>query len=246
MRRGFISKRNLPAKVVSKIKIVENTLHVGGVASLTTLDYPGYLAMVIFLGGCPWRCVYCHNRHLQSLDSSESLPWEDILHLLKTREGFVEAVVFSGGEPLMQPHLAEAIKDVKKMQFKVGLHTAGIFPERMPDVLSLVDWVGFDVKYEFENYQYITNVSNSGVAARKSLDLLIASGVNFEARMTLHESMETSIIVKVLKEIAALGVKTVALQKYRDKNENVVEHPIFSDKLLLEDISKYFENFCVR
>jgi hypothetical protein len=64
--------------------------------------------------------------------------------------------------------------------------------------------------------------------------------------MTLYEKINTSAIVGILKEISALGVKTVVLQKCRDRSENIVEHPIFSDKLLLEDISKYFNNFYIR
>ncbi|MDR0632355.1 MAG: anaerobic ribonucleoside-triphosphate reductase activating protein [Holosporaceae bacterium] len=222
------------------------SLFVGGIVSLSTIDYPGHLATVIFFQGCPWRCGYCHNRHLQSISPEEALPWDDILNLLKIRQGFVEAAVFSGGEPLMQTCLVEAIRDVKDMGFKIGLHTSGAFPDRFARVLPFVDWVGFDIKHAFERYQDVTCVTNSGVLARESLDLLIASGVDFEVRMTLYEKVDVPAVVGVLKGISALGVKTVALQKCRDKNENIVEHPIFSDKLLLEDISKYFNNFSIR
>ncbi|MDR2158366.1 MAG: anaerobic ribonucleoside-triphosphate reductase activating protein [Holosporaceae bacterium] len=225
---------------------MEKSLFVGGVVSLTTIDYPGHLSTVIFLQGCPWRCTYCHNRHLQSILPTESLPWEDILNLLAIRKGFVEAVVFSGGEPLMQERLVDAIGDVRSMGFKVGLHTAGPFPNVLAKVLHCVDWVGFDVKYTFENYSQITNIQDSGAAAKESLKLLVESGIAFEARITVHESMNIPSIVEILKELSSLGVKTVALQKCRDKCENVVEHAIFSDKLLLEDMSKYFDNFYIR
>jgi pyruvate formate lyase activating enzyme len=183
---------------------------------------------------------------LQSVLPEESLPWEDILNMLKTREKLVEAVVFSGGEPLLQEGLPEAILDVRNMGFKVGLHTSGAFPDRLARILHSLDWVGFDIKHRFEDYQEVTNIRNSGALARESLGLLVASGVDFEVRMTLYEKIETAAVVDVLKEIAAIGVKTVALQKCRDKNENIVEHAIFSDKLLLEDISKRFDNFYVR
>jgi pyruvate formate lyase activating enzyme len=222
------------------------SLFVGGIVSLSMTDYPGHLSTVIFMQGCLWRCVYCHNRHLQSVMQDESLPWEDILYLLKTREGLVEAVVFSGGEPLLQESLPSAIADVRRMGFKVGLHTSGAFPDRLAKILHSLDWVGFDVKHRFENYREITNVGNSGFLACESLKLLISSGTDFEVRITLYEKIETSAVADILKNISALGVRTVALQKCRDRNENVVEHPIFSDKLLLEDMSKYFENFYIR
>jgi pyruvate formate lyase activating enzyme len=225
---------------------VDRPIFVGGIVSLTMIDYPGHLATVIFTQGCSWRCVYCHNRHLQSVLPEESLPWEDILNMLQTRKKLVEAVVFSGGEPLMQEGLLEAILDVRKMGFKIGLHTSGAFPDRFAKVLPFLDWVGFDVKHRFEDYQEITNIRNSGTLARESLNSLIASGVDFEVRVTVYEKIDVSAVVDVLKEIAAIGVKTVALQKCRDKNENIVEHPIFSDKLLLENMSKYFDSFYVR
>ena len=222
-------------------------LLVGGIVSLTTVDYPGHLASVIFLQGCPWRCVYCHNPHLQAMLPAESLPWEDVLALLDTRKEFVEAVVFSGGEPLAQgDNLIPAINDVKALGYKVGLHTSGVYPERLSRILHLLDWVGFDVKHAFKDYAQITNVPGSGDAALESLKMLIASNVDFEVRMTLYEKIPADVIVDTLKDIALMGVKTVALQKCRDANENVVEHPIFSDKLLLENLSKYFDNFYIR
>ena len=225
---------------------MDKALLVGGVVSLSTVDYPDYISSVIFLQGCGWRCKYCHNQHLQPIELSHSLPWEDILELLRSRRGFVDAVVFSGGEPLIQEALPNAIMEVKSMGFMIGLHTAGAVPEMLAKVAPMTDWIGFDVKNDFKDYELITGVPNSGKTALESLKLLVALNVNFEVRITMYKTLETSVIVDLLKELSSMGVKTVALQKCRDIEEIVVEHPIFSDKILLEDISKYFENFFVR
>jgi pyruvate formate lyase activating enzyme len=225
---------------------MDKTLFVGGLVSITTVDYPDHIASVVFLQGCPWRCKYCHNSHLQSILPSESLPWEDVLNVLKSRKGFVEAVVFSGGEPLIQEVLLDAIRDVKDMGFLVGLHTSGSIPSRLAQVISSVDWLGFDIKHGFKDYYTITNVEDSGDLAYESLKIAIASNVDLEVRITMFESIDISTVVDTLKEIASIGVKKVVLQKCRDKNENVVEHPIFSDKLLLEDVSQYFDSFFIR
>jgi anaerobic ribonucleoside-triphosphate reductase activating protein len=222
------------------------TLFVGGVVPLTTVDYPGHISAVIFLQGCPWRCVYCHNKHLQSILPSESLPWEDVLNLLKSRENFIEAVVFSGGEPLAQPMLPGAIADVKKMGFQVGLHTSGAIPEILARVIANVNWIGFDVKHLFEKYLDITGVDGSGELARESLRIVIESNVDFEVRITVCESIDTSVIIDMLKEISSMGVRNAVLQKCRDAEGVVVEHPIFSDGLLLENMSKYFDSFYIR
>jgi anaerobic ribonucleoside-triphosphate reductase activating protein len=220
---------------------------VGGIVSVSTIDYPGCVSSVIFFQGCPWRCKYCHNQHLQSILPSESLPWEDILNLLKSRVGFIEAVVLSGGEPLAQPCLLEAIKDIRKLGFLVGLHTAGYSPKELAKVIQYIDWIGFDVKHDFKHYDLITGIPNCGESAYKSLRIaLAAKNVDLEVRITLHESIETSSLLNILKKISSMGVKTVALQKCRNKEDIIVEHPIFSDKLLLEDMSRYFDNFIIR
>jgi anaerobic ribonucleoside-triphosphate reductase activating protein len=225
---------------------MDKPLFVGGVVSVSTIDYPGYISAVVFLQGCPWRCSYCHNQHLQTILQSESLPWEDVINLLKSRVNFVEAVVFSGGEPLAQEALLDAILDVKDLGFLVGLHTAGAVPRMLAKTLPCLDWIGFDVKHDFKNYHLITNVNDSGSLAYESLQMAIASNVDLEVRMTMDESIETSSAIDVMKELASMGVKTIVLQKCRNKDEIIVEHPIFSDKLLLEDISGYFDNFFIR
>ena len=225
---------------------MNKALLVGGVVSLSTVDYPDYISSVIFLQGCGWRCKYCHNQHLQPIELSQSLPWEDILELLRSRRGFVDAVVFSGGEPLIQEALPDAIMEVKNMGFMIGLHTAGAVPEMLAKVAPMTNWIGFDVKNDFKDYELITGVPNSGKTALESLKLLVALNVNFEVRITMYKTLEISVIVDLLKELSSMGVKTVALQKCRDIEEIIVEHPIFSDRILLEDISKYFENFFVR
>lgn len=212
----------------------------------TTVDYPGYISAVVFLQGCPWQCVYCHNRHLQSILPSESLPWEDVLKLLELRAGFLEAVVFSGGEPLVQEMLPQAIADVKRIGLLVGLHTAGANPKMLARVIRSVNWIGFDVKHAFDDYHLITNVKDSGKLALESLSMVIESDVDFEVRITVHESIETDSLLDTLKVLSGMGVKTVALQKCRDKDEFVVEHPVFSDRLLLEEVSKYFDGFYIR
>ena len=223
-----------------------DSLVVGGIVPLTTIDYPNHLATVIFLQGCPWRCIYCHNVHLQSGIPSDSLPWEEVMNLLRSRKGFIDGVVFSGGEPLVQSGLVAAIKEVKSLGVDVGMHTSGALPERFAQVVTQLDWVGFDVKNLFSEYQTITMVPGSGESALESLKILLASRVDFEVRMTVHPLMSVDAIAETMREVSALGVKNAALQKCRDENENPVEHPIFSDKILLEEIAKYFENFFIR
>ena len=103
-------------------------LSVGGLTPLTTIDYPDNLSAVVFCQGCPLRCRYCHNAELLPRRGATHIAWRDILYFLRQRQGLLDAVVFSGGEPTQQRGLADAIDEVRALGFKIGLHTAGIYP----------------------------------------------------------------------------------------------------------------------
>ena len=103
-------------------------LRVGGLVPLTTLDYPGLLACVLFCQGCAWRCRYCHNPQLIPARGEAQIRWEDILTFLQRRQGLLQAVVFSGGEATLQAALPGAMAGVREMGFHAGLHSAGIQP----------------------------------------------------------------------------------------------------------------------
>jgi pyruvate formate lyase activating enzyme len=160
-------------------------LKVGGLTPCTTIDYPGELAAVIFCQGCPWRCCYCHNRHLLAEEGERAIPWHAVLRFLQRRRGLLDAVVFSGGEPTLQTDLVKAARTMKKMGFKVGLHTSGAFPETLRSVLPLLDWIGMDIKAPFAEYARITGVPGSGALARMSAERVRASGVAHQFRSTL-------------------------------------------------------------
>lgn len=226
--------------------MTNQNLFIGGIVSLTTVDFPGHLAAVVFFQGCPWRCLYCHNPHLQTILPSESLPWEDVLNLLRIRKDFLDGVVFSGGEPLAQIGLADAAKDIKDLGFSLGLHTGGADPNRFAEVINLFDWVGFDVKQTFPKYPKITGSGSSGELALSSLKILLESGVNYETRLTVDPSITIEDILELSKTLSEMGVKEFVLQKCRDKNHKPLEHPIFSDKLHIDEISKCFDKFLVR
>ena len=160
-------------------------LKIAGLTPFTTIDYPDHLAAVLFCRGCPWRCGYCHNRSLLGEDGAGDLCWDKVLGFLESRRGLLDAVVFSGGEPTLQPDLKQAVQSVREKGFLVGLHTAGAFPERLKELLPFLDWVGMDLKAPFHEYERITGVSGSGDAARQSAMLIRESGVAHHFRTTL-------------------------------------------------------------
>lgn len=193
-----------------------NNLRVGGLQPFTTLDYPGELAAVVFCQGCPWRCRYCQNGHLLPSRGERLIPWPDIIDFLRQRKGLLDAVVLSGGEPTLQPALPPAIQQIKALGFKVGLHTAGCYPEWLARALPLLDWVGLDIKALPQDYPLLTGVPGSGEKAWRSLGLLLASGIDHEVRITVHETLlPTDRLADLILSLSQMKVRRLALQECR-------------------------------
>ena len=192
------------------------TLRVRGLVPLTTLDYPGLLACVLFCQGCAWRCRYCHNPELIRCGGPTEWSWNQVLDFLRQRQGLLQAVVFSGGEATLQKALPGAMRAVRELGFKVGLHSAGIKPASFGRALAQCDWVGFDVKALEEEVALITGVSASGQANWRSLELLLESGVDYECRTTVHWNLSDCRRLQRLGErLAGLGVRRFAVQLAR-------------------------------
>ena len=228
-----------------------NPVTVAGITPLTTIDYPGELSAVIFLQGCPWRCGYCQNSDLIPRKTDHDIPWSKLITLLDKRKGLLDAVVFSGGEPTLQSGLPVAIQQVKSMGFKIGLHTAGPYPERLRKVLPLVDWVGFDIKSSIADYDKITGVQNSGERAWQSARLLLDSGVDHEFRTTVHADMlSKQQLLNLTNQLSKLGVERYAIQacvtkNCLDENRRQVLTSKPEDDFIL-NLGKSFSNFTYR
>ena len=190
-------------------------LEIGGLTPLTTIDFPGRLAAVVFCQGCPWRCGYCQNAHLIPPSAEKRVPWADVLAFLERRRGLLEGVVFSGGEPTLQAGLPEALRQVRDLGFATGLHTAGPSPERLAALLPLLDWVGLDVKAEAPAYPALTGGGPaSGQRAWESLRRVLASGVACEVRTTVHPVLLSEAdLLSLASTLAEAGVTDYALQE---------------------------------
>ena len=192
---------------------------VGGLTPLSTVDWPGELAAVVFCQGCAWNCPYCHNAALRPfvLDGGTGeRPWAEVPAWLKTRQGLLDAVVFSGGEPLLQPGLSEAMSEVRALGFQVGLHTSGMDPAALARVLPLTDWIGLDMKAPRTAYGRITGMPGSADSAWASLDLVRASGVAFELRTTWHPALLSEAeLLELAHELSSLEGVTWALQAFQ-------------------------------
>lgn len=189
---------------------------VGGITPLTTIDYPDRLAAVVYCQGCPWRCRYCHNGHLLARSRPGTLAWADVIDLLRRRRGLLDAVVFSGGEPTLQRALPAAVGTVRATGFRIGLHTAGCYPDRLDALLPQLDWVGLDIKALPDDYPALTGTRGSGERAYASLDRVLASGVDHEVRVTVHDALlPPQRLQRLLDLLRRRGVARITLQRCR-------------------------------
>lgn len=196
---------------------------VAGVVPFTSIDFPGNLATVVFFKGCPLRCPFCHNPELQVFPGDQGQPWDEVMDFLRARTKRLDGVVFSGGEPLMSDEIIEKAREVKDLGFKLAIHTSGVYPERLRELLPFIDWVGLDVKAPWDKYEELCGRPSMAEQVQKSLQILVDSGVDFEVRTTCDpRHLTPKDTLKIAETLHELGVRTYALQKYRtfdmDKN----------------------------
>ena len=169
-------------------------MKITGLQKLTLLDYPGKVACTVFLGGCNFRCPFCHNSDL--LDGKAAALMDDtaFLDFLKKRTGLLDAVCISGGEPTLQHELPHFLKRIKDMGFLVKLATNGYRPEVLQSLgeAGLVDYVAMDVKNSPSQYAATTGLPGMDLKRiEQSLQYLIGSGIAHEFRTTVVEELHS-------------------------------------------------------
>lgn len=207
--------RTLRATLLHREQAFSVALRLGGLVPWSSIDYPGHQAAVLFTGGCPWRCGYCHNSHLWQ--ARGTLSWATARKFLESRVGLLDAVVMSGGEPLAQATaVREALIEIRLLGFGTAMHTAGVAPRRFEDILRHLDWVGLDVKGPFRKYSAITARKGSGEAARESVEILLRSKKPHELRTTVHpELLSSEDLLTMVAELAAMGARSLTLKSFR-------------------------------
>lgn len=219
-------------------------MYVGGTV-FSSVEFHGNMSLVIFMSKCPLACRYCHNVEL--LDDNTQKSFEEIKDEIDSACDFIDAVVISGGEPLVQSdEVIKILKYVRKIGLKTKLDTSGIYPDKLEEILkeNLLDFVSLDVKAPFEKYRKVTG-SNVGAQVHKSMNLINMYCVSLEARTTYVPTLHTkkdmcNLVMDVEAEI-------YTIQQFRNRNVldpalEKVEVPNPHDlRKLAEYIKPYFK-----
>ena len=171
-------------------------MHIDGFQPLTLLDWPGKVGCTVFLGGCNFRCPFCHNGPLvEGERPAPAMTLEEFRSFLTRRQGLLDGVCVSGGEPLLNPQLPQLLELVKHLGYLVKVDTNGSFPQRLVELWKsgLVDYVAMDIKNSRAKYAETVGVPGFDTApVEESVRLLERSGVDHEFRTTLVRELHTA------------------------------------------------------
>ncbi|MFA5994468.1 MAG: anaerobic ribonucleoside-triphosphate reductase activating protein [Parcubacteria group bacterium] len=194
---------------------------IGGYQKLTLIDYPGCIATTVFTVGCNFRCPFCHNPELVDLRlERDDRSAQEFFDFLARRVGKLDGVCITGGEPTLQPDIVEFIRKIKAMGFAVKLDSNGTNPTVLQKLIDekLIDYIAMDIKSQPEKYDAVTGVVGDIVRIKKSVALIMVSGLPYEFRTTvvpgLHEEGDFVVIAQWLK-----GATTYYLQEYREEQK---------------------------
>ncbi len=228
-------------------------MEIGGFQKSSFLDYPGKIAAIIFTQGCNFHCGYCHNPELLPIKGVSSFDETSVLEFLKNRQGLLEGVVISGGEPCLQYDIVDFVSKIKSMNFCVKLDTNGTFFDVLEELLNknLIDYIAMDIKSPFGKYNAITCAKIPTEKIKKSIKLIKNSGIDYEFRTTV---LKSQLLMNDFEKIGNMicGAKKYYLQKFvssKNLKEKYSENDTYSDEdfeIIAQNLKKYVEYVGIR
>jgi len=191
----------------------------GGIQKTSMIDYPGKVSCVLFTIGCNFTCPYCHNPELalNRMEQLSSLEENEVLDFLKRRQGLLEGVVITGGEPTLHSGLGGFCEKVKRMGYPIKLDTNGSRPDDLRHLLekSLIDYIAMDVKTDPSRYAPDICPADLTRNLTASIDSILSSGLPHEFRTTcLYPFVDTGIIGRIANSIK--GADLYVLQPFKN------------------------------
>ena len=212
---------------------------INGLMKMTLLDFPGRVACTVFTAGCNMRCPFCHNAALVTeIDPAERIDVDEVMRFLRKRVGLLDGVAITGGEPLLQPDIADFIRETRSLGYAVKLDTNGSFPDRLEALVreGLVDYVAMDIKNSPEFYAKTIGVDDFNLTpVERSKDFLLSGAVDYEFRTTVVAQFHTvESIADAAKWIA--GAKRFFLQQFTDSGNLIADGLTAASKDIMEEM----------
>jgi len=185
-------------------------MKIAGLQKLSLVDYPNYLAAVVFVQGCNFNCGFCYNPDLITQEEKFDFKEQDFFDFIRDRKNMLEAVVVTGGEPTIYNDLSEFIKRIKELDVKIKLDTNGSNPETVKSLLGkdLLDYIAMDIKTSFEKYNLFTDNKQVEQDLTECVKIIMNSDIDYEFRTTCVPG----IVDK--SDLRAIGPKIRGAKKY--------------------------------
>ena len=197
-------------------------MQIHGFQKTTLLDYPGHIAATVFTGSCNFRCPFCHNSDLVLFPQDVPIvSEEEIFTHLKKRQGILDGVCITGGEPTLQTDLPDFILKVRSLGYAVKLDTNGYRPDVLAKLCDdgLIDYVAMDIKHAPVKYNDICQVTDFDFKRiQSSVDYLIHSSIPYEFRTTIVKELHTAEDISAIGSLVA-GARSYYLQSYKDSEQ---------------------------
>lgn len=201
-------------------------MNICGLQKTTLLDYPGHVAATVFLGGCNFKCPFCHNMNIViGDDNGMTYSKDDILAFLNKRKNILDGVCITGGEPTLYSELPNFIKEIKEIGYLVKLDTNGSNPEMLKSLVAeqLIDYVAMDIKTSREDYPHVAGIENISSSRKEeviecideSVRFLLSDAIDYEFRTTIVKQYHNKDIVESIGKYIK-GAKRYYLQSYAD------------------------------
>lgn len=188
-------------------------MKIGGFHKFSLIDYEGKISAIIFTQGCNFRCPFCHNPELVIPELfANTISFDEIQKFLEKRKGIIDAVEFTGGEPLLQDDIAEKIMQIKEMGFLIKLDTNGSFPEVLLELTELVDYIAMDIKAPLEDYSEIAKATIDKTKLFESIEIIKNKAKDYEFRTTLIKGYHNEERIQKMA-LTINGAKRYFLQK---------------------------------
>ena len=195
-------------------------MNIHGLQKMTLLDFPGRVACTVFLGGCDFRCPFCHNFELIDGTAKPVMTDEDLFSFLKKRQGLLDGVAITGGEPCLHPGLPELLRQIRALGFATKLDTNGYHPALLKALIDegLLDYVAMDIKNSPAKYAATCGLPALDLSpVRESIALLMEGRVDYEFRTTVVAQFHELSDFDQIGEMIA-GARRYFLQCFTDRD----------------------------
>ncbi len=195
-------------------------MKIHGLQKMTLLDFPGRVACTVFLGGCDMRCPFCHNAELIDGSAPPVMEEEELLAFLKKRQGLLEGVAITGGEPLLRPDIIPLAEKIRDLGYPMKLDTNGTHPDRLREIIDrgLAAYVAMDIKNSPDRYAVTAGVDTLDMGKiRESVSLLMEGRTDYEFRTTVVAELHDADSFRGIGEWIR-GAKRYYLQKFTDRD----------------------------